>query len=57
VIAAALARAPNQRPEHLTRTQTPWGELEHAAPLAEYSETRAYWDAPVLPLGASKPAW
>jgi crotonobetainyl-CoA:carnitine CoA-transferase CaiB-like acyl-CoA transferase len=54
---AAPKELPAPKPEHLLQNQTAWGMLEHAAPLAEYSQTPARWDVPVEPLGASLPRW
>ena len=36
---------------------SPFGELQYLAPVAQYSETPAYWDKPPLPLGASRAEW
>lgn len=44
-------------PGHMTATRTPFGELEHPLPIAEYSETKAAWDLPPEPEGASEPGW
>lgn len=38
-------------------TETPFGTLEHMAPVVQYSETPARWDSPPLPLGASRAEW
>lgn len=38
-------------------TQTAWGELEHMAPITQYSETPAFWSLPPTPLGSAKPGW
>lgn len=35
----------------------PFGRLSLPAPLAQYSETRAYWERPPEPFGASKAIW
>ena len=43
--------------DHLVATQTPFGEVEHLPPLTEFSETKAYWDKPPLPPGASRAEW
>jgi hypothetical protein len=34
-----------------------FGEVEHPAPITRFSETKAYWDKPPQPLGASRPDW
>lgn len=36
---------------------SPFGELQYLAPVAQYGETRAYWDTPPVPLGASRAEW
>jgi len=38
-------------------TETPFGNLEHLSPVTGYSQTRAYWERPVVPLGASNLSW
>ncbi len=48
---------PAADPAHIMRTMTPWGELGHAAPIVEYSETKAAWERPSEPLGTSRAAW
>jgi len=53
----AVRELPGVDPAHLMRTATAWGELGHAAPLVEYSETKAAWEHPAQPLGASQALW
>jgi hypothetical protein len=36
---------------------SPFGELTYLAPVAQFSETAAYWDKPPVPLGASRAEW
>ncbi|MGD9944994.1 MAG: CoA transferase [Burkholderiaceae bacterium] len=50
--------APYQpRPGELLRAATPFGELEHVAPITQYSATPAFWSRPPQPFGASPPVW
>jgi hypothetical protein len=37
--------------------QSPWGELEMVGPVAQLSETKAYWELPPAPFGSHKPEW
>jgi crotonobetainyl-CoA:carnitine CoA-transferase CaiB-like acyl-CoA transferase len=48
---------PEPRPEHLTMTRTPFGDLEHPLPIVDYSHTKGRWDLPPEPLGASAASW
>lgn len=41
----------------LLRMDSPFGELEYLAPVAQYGETPAWWDKPPVPLGASRAEW
>lgn len=44
-------------PDTIT-AQTPYGELIRLAPPVQFSETKPYWEDPVLVVrGSSKPAW
>jgi crotonobetainyl-CoA:carnitine CoA-transferase CaiB-like acyl-CoA transferase len=44
-------------PDRIT-AQTPYGELVRLAPPVEFSETKPYWEDPVLVVrGSSKPQW
>ena len=44
-------------PDTIT-AQTPYGELVRLAPPVKFSETKPYWEDPVLVVrGSSKPAW
>ena len=59
---ATLADVPNDLPveeiNQLTgETITPLGKLRHLAPIAQMSETRAYWARPPVPLGTHAPQW
>lgn len=40
-----------------TTSQTPSGPLRHLAPVAQLSETPAFWARPSVPLGHHKPVW
>ncbi len=57
--AAAMAtQMPLPRDSDLARmSNTPYGEVEFAAPVTQYSETKAYWDKPAVPLGANQLEW
>ena len=37
--------------------ESPFGELHYLAPVAQFSETPAYWATPPVPLGASRAEW
>lgn len=52
-----VAALPQPRPQDLTVTSTPFGMIEHPLPIIEYSETKARWDLPPEPAGASDPVW
>jgi hypothetical protein len=59
---AALSDVPNDlSPEEinqLTReTITPVGKLRHLGPIAQMSDTRAFWARPPVPLGTDRPRW
>jgi crotonobetainyl-CoA:carnitine CoA-transferase CaiB-like acyl-CoA transferase len=59
---AALSEVPNDlSPEEInqltTETITPTGRLRHLAPIAQMSETRAFWARPPVPLGTHPPRW
>ncbi len=41
----------------ILRMESPFGDLQYLAPVAQYSETAAYWDKPPVPLGASRAEW
>jgi len=41
----------------LIETETGLGTLTHMAPVLEFSKTKAYWERPVVFLGASKAEW
>ncbi len=57
--AAAMAlQMPLPRESDLSRmSDTPYGDVEFAAPVTQYSETKAYWDKPAVPLGANQLEW
>jgi hypothetical protein len=40
-----------------TKSETPSGPLRHLRPVAQMSETPAYWARPSVPLGYHRPAW
>ena len=57
---AALSDVPNDlSPAEISQltmeTITPAGKLRHIAPIAQMSETRAYWARPPVPLGTHPP--
>jgi len=41
----------------LIETETGLGTLTHMAPVIEYSRTKAFWERPVVYLGASRAEW
>jgi crotonobetainyl-CoA:carnitine CoA-transferase CaiB-like acyl-CoA transferase len=41
----------------LIETETGLGTLTHMAPVLQFSKTKAYWERPVVYLGASKAEW
>ncbi len=45
------------RPQDMMRTPSPFGEIEHPAPVTRFSETKAFWELPPQPWGASQPEW
>ena len=49
--------APRTTAPCVARMDSPFGELEYLAPVAQYSDTKAYWDKPPQPLGASRAEW
>jgi crotonobetainyl-CoA:carnitine CoA-transferase CaiB-like acyl-CoA transferase len=59
---AALSEVPSDlSPEEInqltTETITPAGKLRHLVPIAQMSETRAFWARPAVPLGTHPPLW
>lgn len=59
---AALSDVPNDlSPAEIHQltmeTITPVGKLQHLAPIAQMSDTRAYWARPPVPLGTHPPRW
>lgn len=55
--ARGVKALPEVPASQLMKTMTPFGEIEHCKPITEYSETKAYWELPPEPAGASDPAW
>lgn len=53
---ASRASAP-AAPPRILRMDSPFGELDYLAPVAQYSQTPAFWDKPPVPLGASRAEW
>ena len=51
-----IPELPSGSPE-LGRMESPYGEIEYALPITQFSETKACWDKPPEPPGASKPVW
>jgi len=59
---AALSDVPNDlSPAEIHQltmeTIAPVGKLHHLAPIAQMSDTRAYWARPPVPLGTHPPRW
>ena len=57
-------RAPDAGPQagagraaRVLHMDSPFGDLQYLAPVAQYAETAAYWDKPPVPLGASRAEW
>ena len=50
---AAAGAAPVRHDAHASV----FGEIEHPAPITRFSETKAFWDRPPQPPGASRPEW
>ena len=48
---------PGPLAQDMMRTRTVYGEVEHPAPITRFSETKARWDRPPEPPGASDPEW
>ena len=48
---------PQPRPSDMMRTASVFGEIEHPAPITRFSQTKAFWERPPQPLGASRPEW
>ncbi len=48
-------------PEEIARwsleSETPAGRLSHLGPVAQFSETKPYWERPAVPLGYHQPLW
>jgi len=44
-------------PGEILAADTVFGELQHVAPITQYSETRAWWARMPQPAGASRPEW
>lgn len=45
------------QPADLLEMESPFGRLQVAAPITQYSRTPAFWDRPPEPFGASLPRW
>lgn len=45
------------KPGEILRAETAFGELDHVAPIAQFSETPARWALPPQPAGSSQPRW
>merc|ERR1712032_502122 len=43
--------------DHMLTTKTGFGDVEHMAPIVQYSKTPAFWDKPCPVLGSSYPTW
>ena len=41
----------------LIETETGLGTLTHMAPVLQFSKTKAFWERPVVYLGASRAEW
>ncbi len=48
---------PAPRPGDMMRTASVFGEIEHPTPITRFSETKAFWELPPQPVGASRPEW
>ena len=46
-----------ERAKYMMMSNSPFGVLEHTAPVAKYSKTPSYFEYPVVPLGAHNPVW
>lgn len=57
-LAATPADLPPERIAALSTTsETPFGRLQHLAPIVQLSETPARWDRPAVPLDHDEPVW
>jgi crotonobetainyl-CoA:carnitine CoA-transferase CaiB-like acyl-CoA transferase len=50
-------RLPEPRASDMIRTTSAFGAIEHPAPITRFSETKAHWERPPQPAGASPPEW
>ncbi|MCM2323319.1 MAG: CoA transferase [Oligoflexia bacterium] len=60
VAAAELPPRPVTPEEVLAMTmesETPYGQVRHLGPVTDFSETRAHWELPTVPLGSHRPEW
>ncbi|HTN60316.1 MAG TPA: CoA transferase, partial [Devosia sp.] len=48
---------PSAKPADLITTNTPFGRIEHAAPIVSYADTPGRWDYAPEPAGTSPLAW
>lgn len=55
--ALGVSSLPQVEPLDLASTQTPYGAMEHARPVVQYSATPAFWSGPPMPEGACSLAW
>lgn len=55
--ASGIATLPDVDPLDLTTTPTPYGTVEHARPIVDYSATPAYWARPPVPAGSTSLGW
>ncbi len=55
--ADGITALPKPAPDEMSRSRTPFGEIEHPLPIIRYSATPARWDLPPEPAGASPLTW
>ena len=48
---------PSPRPSDMMHTASVFGEIGHPSPITRFSETKAFWEKPPQPAGASRPEW
>ncbi len=48
---------PEDVPDFMMETPSPFGLIRHLAPVAVLSETPGFWPSPPMPLGAHPPEW
>ncbi len=54
---AGINALPEVDARHLATTSSPFGDIQYAQPIVEYSATPAYWATPPMPEGATPLAW